>query len=139
MAAIALVTADRIEIVGMTKQQRTLAAGADITAGQAVQESSTGKWTLANATTAALARNAYVATRTVKSGESVTAVREGLLDGYDLSGLAYNAPVYLSDTAGTLADAAGTVSHIMGYVEAGTGQQITSAHDKILRLCPPPV
>lgn len=135
MATIALTTANRVEVVGFPQQQRTLVAGIDVVAGAPLQESTTGKWQAANGTTAALARNVYVATRTVKTGESVTAVRKGLLDGFALSGMAYNAPVFLSDT-GTLADAAGTVSTILGYVEAAGANPITSAHDKILRLDP---
>jgi hypothetical protein len=135
MANIALTTAGRVEIVGFPKVQKTLACGADLTAGDPVQESTTGKWQAANATTAALARNVYILTRSGKSGESVTGVREGRLDGFALSGLAFNAPVYLSDT-GTVADAAGTVSTILGFVEAATANQITGTHDKILRLAP---
>jgi hypothetical protein len=136
MADIALTTANRVEIVGFPKTQKTLACGADLTAGAPVQESTTGKWQAADATTAAKARNCYVLTRTGKSGESVTGVREGRLDGFAITGLAFNAPVYLSDT-GTIADAAGTVSTVLGFVEAVTGQPITSGHDKILRLQPP--
>lgn len=135
MATVALVTANRVEIVGMPKTQKTLQAGIDMTAGNVYQESTTGKWQAANATTAALARNAYVAKSTVKSGESNTGIREGRLDGFDLSALAFNAPVYLSDT-GTVADAAGTVSTVLGFVEAATGQPVTSAPDKVLRLEP---
>lgn len=135
MADISLVTANRVEIVGFPIQQRTLALAADLSAGAPVQENTSGKWAAADATTAAKARNVYVLTRTAKSGQSVTAVRKGILDGFDLSGMAYNAPVYLSDTA-TLATAAGTVTTILGFVEAAGANPITSSHDKVLRLDP---
>lgn len=133
MATIALTTANRVEVVGVPTQQRTLAAAVDITAGDPVQENASGKWSIANGTTAALARNTYIATRTVKAGLSVTAVRKGLMDGFNLSALAYNAPLFLSDT-GTIADTAGTVSTVLGYVEAGGANPITAAHDKLLRV-----
>jgi hypothetical protein len=135
MATIALTTANRIEIVGFPKTQKTLQAGLDLTAGWAVQESTTGKWQLATGATAALARNAYVVTRTVKSGLSVTAVREGRLDGFDVSAMAFNDPIYLSDT-GTLSTTAGTVSTVIGFVEAATANPITAAADKVVRLEP---
>src|SRR5689334_10201438 len=104
MATIALVTANKVEIVGVPKDQWTAPAAVAVNAGQAVQLNASGKWALAKSTTAALARRVYIATRTVLAGQSLTAIRHGEMDGFDLSGLAYNAPVYLTDTDGVIGD-----------------------------------
>lgn len=64
-------------------------------------------------------------------GQAITVVRDGLLDiGDALSGVAIGAPIYLSDTDGTLADDAGsTVDVIVGRCVPGWGS-LTS--DKLL-------
>jgi predicted RecA/RadA family phage recombinase len=135
MATIALVTANKVEVVERLDAM-TLPASAAIVAGAPVQVNASGKWASANATTAALARRTYIATRTVNAGEALTGVRQGVMDGWDLSALAYNAPVYLSDT-GTIADAAGTVATIIGYVGPGWAQPLGTAADKILMINTP--
>jgi hypothetical protein len=135
MATIALVTAGKIEVVGSI-DQRTFPAAVAINAGTPVQVNASGKWVIALGTTAALARRPFIATRTVLAGQPLTAVRWGTLDGFDLSGLAYNAPLYLSDT-GTVADVAGTVPTILGYVEPGWAQPLGTAADKIFAVSTP--
>lgn len=76
-------------------------------------DGTTGKAMLGNATSAgevgglrgiALSDQKYV-------GDSVTLLRHGLMDfGDALDGMDYGATIYVSDTDGTLADAAGTVT-----------------------------
>jgi hypothetical protein len=135
MATVALVTANKVEVVERIDFKSAPAAVA-ITAGLPIQIGSAGKWIIALGTTAAAARRTYIATRTVLAGEALTGLRQGVMDGWDLSGLAYNAPVYLSDT-GTVADAAGTVATILGYVGAGWAQPLGTAADKILEINTP--
>jgi hypothetical protein len=53
----------------------------------------------------------------VAAGETARILEDGWCDGFDLSGLARDAPVYLSDTAGALATAAGTMSVVVGRVD----------------------
>lgn len=132
MADLALATAGYLN-VEESKQQLTLPAAEAITIGQAVRiDASTGKFTKANGTTAAEARIYGIAVKTVAAGEAVTAVRKGVLDGYDLDSLNYDAAVYLSDTDGTLADAAGTVSTVVGRVVPGTYTTLGTSYDKLL-------
>lgn len=50
------------------------------------------------------------------TGRAASFVKRGLVYGYDLSGMDFDDPVYLSDTAGSLADAAGTMEVIVGRV-----------------------
>ena len=131
---IALTTADRVEIVE-SLMQMTLPTDEAITAGMAVRISTTtGKFTKANGTGAAEARAWGVATRTAASGQALTAIRMGVMDGWDLSAMDYDAPVYLSDTDGRLSTVAGTTSVVIGRVIAGTSTTLGTAYDKILHV-----
>lgn len=131
---IALVTADRVEIVESTVQM-TLPAVEAITAGMAVRiDTASGKWTKANGSAAGEARAWGVATRTVAAGGALTAIRLGVMDGWDLSALDYDAPVYLSDTDGRLSTVAGTTNVVMGRVIAVSGSTLGTAYDKILSV-----
>lgn len=130
MADIALTTAGRIEVVESVIQA-TLPAAEAITAGEAVRIDTNGKFTGANGTTTTENRIYGIATKAAAAGTAVTAVRKGVLDGFNLSG-AYDAIVYLSDTDGTLGTTAGTVSTIVGRVIPAWGQPVGTAADKLL-------
>lgn len=68
------------------------------------------------------------------AGLTVSYVQEGIVDlGDALSGLNIGAPVYASDNAGVLADAAGTQSSIVGTVIPGWGNG-TATPDKLLQV-----
>lgn len=132
MANISLVTANKVEVVESIIQM-TLPAAEAITAGAPVRlDTSTGKFTNANGTTTSENRVYGIATKTVAAGLPVTAIRKGVLDGYDLSSPAYDAPIYLSDTDGRLGDTAGTVSTVVGRVIPGTATTLGTAYDKLL-------
>ena len=132
MADIALVTANKVEVVESIVQM-TLPAAEAITAGMAVRlDTSTGKFTKAKGSDAAEARIYGVATKTVAAGLGVTAIRKGVMDGFALAGLNYDAPVYLSDTDGTLADSVGTVTIAVGRVIPGPATALGTAFDKLL-------
>ena len=131
MANIALTTANRVSIVGLPVIQLTLPAAEAIAAGNAVRIDTTGKFTKANGTTTTENRIYGIAVETVAAGFPVTAIRKGVMDGFVLAG-AYDSPVYLSDTDGTIADSAGTVSTIVGRVIPGTATLLGVAYDKIL-------
>jgi hypothetical protein len=133
MANIALKTADRVEVVGFPIQQLTLPAAEAITAGMPVRIDTAGKFTPSNGTTTGEARVWGIGTKTVAAGEALTAVRRGILDGFTFS-QAYDAAIYLSDTDGTLADAAGTVSTVVGRVVPGWSQLLGSNPDKLLSV-----
>ena len=134
MATIDLVTANKVEVVESNRQM-TLPAAEAITAGALVRlDTSTGKWTNANGSSAGEARVWGIATRTVVAGEPLTAIRNGVMDGWDLSGLAYDASVYASDTDGRLDTAAGTVSLVIGRVIPGTSTTLGTAYDKLLSV-----
>ena len=104
-----------------------------ITVGQWVRlDPSTGKIALGKATTEAEAAQGGIALHAAAIGDTVTVVRQGLVDlGEALAGMNHGALVYLSDTDGTLADATGTVTKVVGEVAPGWGG--TTA-DKLLRI-----
>jgi hypothetical protein len=56
---------------------------------------------------------------------------EGIMDGYAFT-QAYGAPIYVSDTVGTLADAAGTATLLVGHVTSAHAQSLGTAADKLL-------
>lgn len=115
MAVIDLVTADRVHITE-SLVQATLPAAVDITAGQLVRINTDGLWEPANAGAAGTADVYGVARGSVRAGFALTAIHEGVMDGWDLSGVDFGSPVYLSNTAGAVDTAAGTVSTVVGRV-----------------------
>lgn len=133
MADIAVATAGTIHIVRSNKQFTTVAAET-IAAGAPVRfDTSTGKFTNSNGTTAPEARIYGIATASVVANQPLTAIRNGILDGFTFT-QAYDAAIYLSDTDGRLADAAGTVSTAIGRVVPGTGTTLGTAYDKLLSV-----
>jgi predicted RecA/RadA family phage recombinase len=129
-----VVTATTFHVV-QSIEQDTLPAAAAITAGAAIYVNTSGKWALAKATTATLGgHRTAIAAKTVAAGQSLTGVYKGVVDAPGaLDALAFDAYVYLSDTAtGILADAAGTVTIIMGVVVPGWASGATP--DKLLRI-----
>lgn len=135
MANIALVTANQVHIVESIAQM-TLPAAEAITPGAPVRlDTATGRFTNANGTTAPEARVWGIATgeKAIPAGWPVTAVRRGVLEGFDFS-QAYDAAIYVSDTDGRLGDAAGTVSTVIGRVIPGTATTLGTAYDKLLSV-----
>jgi hypothetical protein len=97
--------------------------GATITAGQVVRQDTDGKYILADATVGgADARQTLIALKGGVDGEADLGVKEGALEGYAVSGLSAGAQLFLSDTAGAVDDAAGTVSVPIGRV-IGTAEK----------------
>ena len=115
-------------------EQYTAPAAEAITVGQVVRlDTTAGTWTLANGSAAGEARGLGIAISAAnQAGIAITAVIKGVLDmGDALGDLTYDDDVFLSDTDGTLADAAGTVSLIVGRVVPGFA---STTPDKLLRV-----
>lgn len=91
-----------------------------------------GKYELGNATTAAEGKRGGIALHAAAIGETVTVLEDGILDvGEALAALAFDAPVFLSNTDGTLSDTAGTVSVQVGKVVPGWA---STTADKLLQV-----
>jgi hypothetical protein len=132
MADLALVTAGRLRVVE-SLEQMTLPTAEAIDAGNSVRlDTTTGRFTKANGSSTGEARIYGVATRTVPAGMPVTAIRKGVLDGYNLDSQAYDAAIYLSNTDGALGDAPGTVSVVVGRVIPASAPTLGTAMDKLL-------
>lgn len=117
MANLSITAAD-VAIVEVI-EQATLPASVAITAGQYVYPTTTGKLVTGSAVAGGgdVGGSPGIAVQSGVANEAVTILKKGIVYlGSALSGLAYDAPVYLSDTEGTLADAAGTVSTVVGHV-----------------------
>jgi hypothetical protein len=83
-----------------------LIAAVAITAGQAVYQNSAGKAALADADAGSGAEQFRgLALNSAGAGQAVSVLKRGHLYGFTLSGLAYDGAAWLSNTAGTLADA----------------------------------
>lgn len=113
---------------------RTYLAAADLSAGEAVYINTSGAAAKAKADAIGTSKVKGVVGRTVKSGQPVTVYEEVDAYGYDLSGLAYGAAVYLSDaTAGAFADAAASgTGHVV--VPVGRVDVITEAGGTLTKI-----
>lgn len=133
MANISITASDVRVVKRGDLNQHTAPAGEAITAGQYIrQDPSTGKFVLGNATTEAEIGDGYIAENSAAIGDPVTGHKDPVYFdlGSALSGLNYGAKAFLSDTDGTLADAAGTIAFVAGKVVAGWA----GSAKKLLRL-----
>ena len=128
------ISASNVRVVTRNSEhQHTAPAGEAFNAGQYIRwNTSTGKFELGNATSSGEVGDGFIAERTAAVGDPATGLKGPvILDvGDALSSLNYGASVYLSDTDGTLADAAGTVSTVVGKVVPGWA----GTAKKLLRL-----
>lgn len=134
MANFDLTTANRVEVVKVYEMLPPLVAAEAIVAGAPIRIDTAGKATNGNGTTTTENAVKGIALRTVAAGEALTAMKRGILDGYAFGSTAYAAPVYVSDTDGTLADAAGTASKVVGWVCPGNATTLGTAADKLLMV-----
>jgi hypothetical protein len=138
MADIALTTADRVHVVGHPIEQLSLTCSEDITAGAPVgivsSSTDAGEWVRADASTSAKNRTYGIATKTQKAGLPLTAIRKGRMSGFVFTDQDYDEEIFLSDTIGRIADAAGTVSVRIGRVVPSTAEPTGTAHGKILEI-----
>lgn len=134
MTVLALVTAGNLHVVESI-EQITLPLGESINVGQLVRiDPSTGKFTKGNGTTPTEAAIYGVLASKDRAGAVGTAIRQGVIDGFDLSGMNYWAPIYASDTDGAPDTAAGTVSTVVGRVIPATAVTAGNAFDKLFLI-----
>jgi hypothetical protein len=128
------VTAADVALVESPRQPRTFPAGAAVDAGAPVYLDTNGMVREADAGADATEMAIGIATTSAAAANLPVNVAgpDSIVDlGDALGDLAYGAAVYLSDTAGALADAAGSASVVMGHVIPAWGH--TTA-DKLLRV-----
>lgn len=101
-------------------------AAETITAGQVVFLDTNGKVQLADANAAGEQQARGIALNGGGAGAAIDVLKEGLVYGFDLSGVAYDGIVYLSDTtAGYLADGTGTMTVVCGRVIPAADKDLT--------------
>ena len=115
MAVIA-VTAAQVAPIFPDAVIRTVRLSAAVTAGQGVYTTATGLSALSNGGAAGTAQLRGIALEAGAIGDSVSVLQQGEIAGYTLTALDYDAPVYVSDTAGALDTAVGTVTVAVGRV-----------------------
>lgn len=91
-------------------------AAETITAGQALFLDSNGKAELADANAAGELQFRGIALNGGGAGQAISVLKKGHCYGFGVSGMAYDAVAYLSNTAGALADAAGGTTVNCGRV-----------------------
>lgn len=133
MATITVTTAGKIEVVGIPVRQMTLVCTEAILAGSPVRIHTDGKWTNANGSSAGEARIWGIAVASKAAGEALTAVRNGILDGFTTD-MAYDAAVYVGNTDALLQDTAGTVSTVVGRILPGTSEVLGGSYAKLLSV-----
>jgi hypothetical protein len=105
-------------------------AGVAITKGQAVYVTTAGKLGVADANDAGKEQCRGIALNSAGAGQAVSVLQSGEVAGFAITGLNVDALVYLSDTAGALADAAGTKTVPVGRVSCMADKDLT----KVLRV-----
>lgn len=136
MATVSLVTAGKLRVVESIVQM-TLPFAESIDVGQPVRlDTTNGKWTKANGQSAAEARVWGILVSKDAAGAVGTAIRKGIVDGFDLSSLAYDLPIYMGDTDGTLTNSAAdsTVDVVVGRVVPAWGTTLGTDGDKLLQI-----
>lgn len=134
MADIALVTANKVHIVGAPAVQLTAPAGEALSPGDPVRLNTSGQFVKGNASSTTENNIWGIATgqKAIPANWPVTVVRIGILDGFNFTDQDHGEAIYLSNTDATLADSAGTTTLIVGTVVPGWGELLGSAPKKLL-------
>lgn len=98
----------------------TVASGTMIAGHAVYQQPADGAYALTLASNSDLIGFRGILLETTVASGVVSMLKRGILFGYDVSGLNYDDPVYLSNTAGTLSSAAGDNSVVVGRVVSVT-------------------
>jgi hypothetical protein len=115
MAVIA-VTGDRVSPLFINEAEIFNATcGVTITRGQLVYFDANGRVVLSNGGASPTAKLAGIALQAGNLGQVISIIKRGHVGGYTIP-QAYGALGYVSNTAGALDDAAGTVSKVCGVV-----------------------
>lgn len=126
MTVIALRTGPGGILVDATKSQiRSYIATETILQGQAVYRLTTGKCGVADANASGKQQCRGIALNGGGAGQAIEVVQEGIISGFVVAALDADALVYLSDTAGALDTAAGTMSVPVGRVICMADKDLT--------------
>jgi hypothetical protein len=126
MADIALTAAKIAPVDPDEAEIYDVIATETITAGQALyQVTTTGKFGVADANAAGKQQIRGIALNGGGAGQAISMLKRGRIAGFTLTNQNYDDIVYLSDTAGSLADGAGTMTVRCGRVVALSDASLT--------------
>lgn len=121
-----VVTAAKVAAVDPHKADiLSFIAAETITAGQAVYQTTAGLAGVADANVANKQQCRGIALNGGGAGQAIDVLRKGLLAGFTLTSQDHDTPIFLSDTAGALADAVGTLTVPVGLVVALPDKDLT--------------
>ncbi len=115
MADLVVTAAQVAAVFPQEARIRSYIAAATITAGQGVYRNSAGKADLADANGSGTLQFRGIALNGGGAGQAIDVLEDGEVFGFTIAG-AYDSLVYVSNTAGALADAAGGTSIVAGRV-----------------------
>lgn len=116
MADIVVTAANIARVFPQTDEVYDFVAAATITAGQALYVTSAGKVDLYDSNGSGTLQFCGIALNGGGAGQAISVLKRGYVYGFTVSAAAYWAPLYGSNTAGSIADAAGASSIIVGRV-----------------------
>jgi len=116
MADLVPVTSQVAPVFAMQADIWSLIAGVALEYGDAVYMDANGVAVKSDASAAGTAKFWGIVTQAAGAGQAVEVTRRGQIAGMGVGGLSPLDPVYLSDTAGKVADATGTVTVVVGIV-----------------------
>lgn len=125
MADLALTAAQIAVVHPQLSEIYSVLAVEAITMGQAVYFTTAGKAGVADANVANKQQCRGVALNAAGIGEPVDVLKHGHVYGFTLTNQSHDDPIFLSDTAGALADAAGTLEVPVGIVAPMADKDIT--------------
>ena len=91
-------------------------AAAAVTIGQPAYQTTSGTFGVADANGSGTLQFRGIYLRAAAAGDVVPLLIEGPVSCYDVSGATPEAPLYLSDTAGSIATSAGSTTIVVGRV-----------------------
>lgn len=122
MADIALTAAQVARVFPQNDEVYTVTLAETVTKGQVLYQTTAGTFGVADANVAGRQQARGIALEGGGAGQVVPMLVRGVAAGYAVSGLNADVQVFLSDTAGALADGGGTLTVACGrvFVHAGT-------------------
>jgi hypothetical protein len=120
------VTAAKVATIDPLKAEIYSGIAAEtITAGKAVYQTTSGTVGIADANVANKQQIRGIALNGGGAGQAIDVLKRGRVYGFTLTDQTYDDPIFLSDTAGALADAAGTLTVPCGLVVAMSDASLT--------------
>ena len=139
MADLNLISTTNVSavFVGQCRIRTVLVGAGGVAQGQPICVGpTTGKVIPASAAASNTSGFRGIALETLFEGQGVDVLERGYVAGYDLSALAFDALVYLSDTPGKLSSTPGTNNVAIGRVVPMSDRDSSGNPSKVLRIEP---